>query len=281
MQEDLDQFYTKESIARECISELEREVGQLDSWDSVIEPSAGSGNFLRLLPPHTIGLDLDPRSPGIQHADYLTWAPPAGLGLCLVVGNPPFGKNSTLAVEFFNRSAHFADTIAFILPRTFRKSSIIDRLNVSFRLVYERVLPIDSFHTPEGDDRSVTTCFQVWRRRDESRPPSRRGPATHPDWDWLRTPMGATHAIRRVGGSAGKLIPLHLASPASHFFIRSNIDDLDARWQVVWDSCWREEIELNAKWDVVGNPSLTREEIVFYYSDVMGRKACNPTPTVV
>lgn len=281
MKEDLDQFYTNESTARECISELHREVGGFDGWDSIVEPSAGSGSFLKLLPSHSIGLDLDPRGPGITQADYLTWEPPAGLGRCLVVGNPPFGKNSTLAVEFFNRSANFADMIAFVLPRTFRKASVIDRLNSSFHLVYERVLPIDSFHTPEGEERSVTTCFQIWRRRDEIRQSIRRGPATHPDWDWLKTSTDATHAIRRVGGSAGKLIPLHLASPASHFFIKANVDDLDARWQAVWDGCWREETELNAKWDVAGNPSLTKEEIVFYYSEVTGRNACNTQPTVV
>lgn len=272
MQQNLDQFYTNESIARQCIEELEHEVGSLNGWTSIIEPSAGSGSFLKLLPAGAIGVDLDPRDPGIIRADYLTWNPPASPGRCLVIGNPPFGKNSSIAIEFFNRSATYADTIAFILPRTFRKASVIDRLNASFHLTYERVLPIDSFHTPDGEDRSVTTCFQIWQRREAIRGPIARGPTKHADWDWLKTSTGATHAIRRVGGSAGKLIPLHLASPASHFFIKSNIDDLDARWQVVWDSCWREEIELNAKWDVAGNPSLTKDEIVFYY-DLIGRSA--------
>lgn len=271
MKKDLDQFYTNESIARECIESLEQMLGDLSSWSSIVEPSAGSGSFLKLLPDHAIGLDLDPRDPKISQADYLTWTPQGNLGRCLVVGNPPFGKNSTLAIKFFNRSAIFADTIAFILPRTFRKSSVINRLSMQFHLVHDRVLPIDSFHTPNGADRSVPTCFQIWQRREIDRGTIIRGPENHVDWAWMKTSTGATHAIRRVGGLAGKLIPLHHASPASHLFIKSNVEDLDARWQLVWDKCWREEIELNAKWDVAGNPSLTKEEIVFYYDSIKNR----------
>ena len=266
MQKDLDQFYTNDLIARECILALEKEAGPLSTWDTIIEPSAGSGKFLKLLPSHAIGLDLDPRDESISKADYLLWEPPAELGSCLVVGNPPFGKNSALAIEFFNRSSNFADTIAFILPRTFRKSSVINRLNLKFHLVYERVLPIDSFHTPDGDPRSVPTCFQIWRRREADRCVITRRLATHHDWSWMKTSADATHAIRRVGAFAGKLIPVNIASPASHFFIKANISDLDERWQVVWNKCWLEEQELNAKWDVAGNPSLTKEEIVFYYT---------------
>ena len=34
----------------------------------------------------------------------------------LVVGNPPFGKISSIAIKFFNKSAEYADCIAFIIP---------------------------------------------------------------------------------------------------------------------------------------------------------------------
>ena len=39
----------------------------------------------------------------------------------LVIGNPPFGKISSLAVKFFNKSAEYADVIAFIVPRTLKE----------------------------------------------------------------------------------------------------------------------------------------------------------------
>jgi hypothetical protein len=264
----LDQFYTNSTVAAECIRELEGLMGPIDGWPSILEPSAGSGSFLTILPEHAIGVDLDPRHPWILKVDYLEWDVPTLPSPCLVIGNPPFGKNSSLAIEFFNKSAAFADTIAFILPRTFRKGSVIDRLDRNFHLVHERILPIDSFHTPDGVARSVTTCFQVWKRGDAIRKPLSRGPSTHPDWDWLKTSIGATHAIRRVGASAGKMIPLTSAAPASHFFIKSNVDDLDVRWDKLWNECWREEKALNAKWDVAGNPSLTKDEIVHYYSSL-------------
>lgn len=278
MKKRLDQFYTNHLTAYECVLDLEREVGRFDAWSSFVEPSAGSGNFLKLLPANAIGVDIDPRCSGVIKEDYMTWTPPEKLDRCLVIGNPPFGKNSSLAVNFFNKSATFADTIAFILPRTFRKSSIVNRLDAKFHLVYERVLPIDSFHTPEGDARAVSTCFQIWRRSNEIRKAESRKSRTHSDWDWVSAADDATHAIRRVGAAAGKLVSHQHASPASHFFIRSKVDDLDARWEFVWTDYWLVESNFNPKWDVAGNPSLTKEEIVFYYELALkNRSLIQPT----
>jgi predicted RNA methylase len=269
MHQKLDQFYTNPSVARECLEDIVQEIGPLADWSLIVEPSAGSGSFLNLLPRGTIAIDLDPSASEIIRADYLTWEPLTPPRDCLVVGNPPFGKNSSLAIEFFNRSARFADTIAFILPRTFRKASVINRLHKGFHLVHERILPLDSFHTPQGTPRAVPTCFQIWRRAEHPREPRTKGPCTHPDWSWLESPIGATHAIRRVGVAAGKLIQNQIGiSPASHFFIEAHIPHLDAVWKDVWEVCWRQEGALNAKWDVAGNPSLTKEEIVFYYTQV-------------
>ena len=42
-----------------------------------------------------------------------------------------------------------ADTIAFILPRTFRKASVINRLSEKFNLILETMLPKNSFHLPD------------------------------------------------------------------------------------------------------------------------------------
>ena len=59
---------------------------------------------------------------------------------CLTIGNPPFGKNSSLAISFFNKAAEFSDIIAFILPQTFSKDSVKNRLNLSFFLIMEVIL---------------------------------------------------------------------------------------------------------------------------------------------
>ena len=70
----LDQFYTKKQTAQKTIL-LTDQVFNLDSFDLIVEPSAGCGSFLDLLPADkTIGIDLDPADPLdfriIKH-DYL------------------------------------------------------------------------------------------------------------------------------------------------------------------------------------------------------------------
>ena len=63
----------------------------------------------------------------------------------LTLGNPPFGKNASLAQKFFNRSAIYSDAIAFLIPRTFRKASMINRLNRNFHCIFDETVPENQF----------------------------------------------------------------------------------------------------------------------------------------
>jgi hypothetical protein len=262
---DYDQFYTNSDIAKLCLEQLRSVIGDLQAYKNIIEPSAGSGAFLDLLPPHALGIDIDPKHDRVVKGDFLKWQPTAQD--FIVIGNPPFGKNSSLAVSFFNKSAEFAEVIAFIVPRTFRKSSLTNRLNSSFHLQYEKILPIDSFHFPDNTKRSVPTCFQVWKKLPVKRTLFKSDPSTHPDWDWCDKEH-ATHAIRRVGAYAGKLIDIEKAAEASHFFVSANNDVMEKQWDRAWKKFWIEENENdpNPKWDVAGNPSLTKQELVKFYT---------------
>ena len=131
---ELDKFYTKDVVARQCIRFFESSTG-IDfatSESDIIEPSAGAGAFLDHLPTTALAYDLAPEDPRVQCQDFLDLNrdTPA-----IVIGNPPFGKASRLAVKFFNHAARFASHIAFIVPRTFEKASIQNRLDRSFRLI--------------------------------------------------------------------------------------------------------------------------------------------------
>ena len=129
---DLDQYYTKQSVAAKCVLNLD-----LNSYDIILEPSAGDGSFFNLLPlDKRVGLDLDPKLADIEKKDFFDYEPISNKKY-LVIGNPPFGKNSSLAKKFFNHSAKFADTIAFIVPRTFRKTATQNQLNLNFHLVFQ------------------------------------------------------------------------------------------------------------------------------------------------
>src|SRR4030067_1504602 len=63
----------------------------------------------------------------------------------VVVGNPPFGKNCSLAIAFINRCAYFSHTICMILPATFNKMSIQKQINLNFHLAFTKDLEEDSF----------------------------------------------------------------------------------------------------------------------------------------
>ena len=138
-----DQYYTKENIAQMCIDSLPF---HLDWFDYIIEPSAGRGDFYRLLPTaNLVGIDIDPKISSIIKSDFFDLDFKTK-GSVLTIGNPPFGKNASLAYTFFQHAAQYSDCIAFILPRTFRKPSMINRLNRRFHLVYDELLPLNSFY---------------------------------------------------------------------------------------------------------------------------------------
>lgn len=56
----LDKFYTIPEIAIKCI-DIVNEYSKIDTYDLVVEPSAGSGNFLLYIPTkNKIGIDIHP-----------------------------------------------------------------------------------------------------------------------------------------------------------------------------------------------------------------------------
>lgn len=250
-----DQYYTRSSTVLLCLEHLQA-LHSLSDFQPV-EPSAGTGEFLQALS-GALAIDIDPRAPGIQRADFLTWQPPPCSAPLMFVGNPPFGKNSASAVKFFNRAAILGSAVtAFIVPRTFRKASLQRRLDTHYHLQSELILPLDSFYTADGP-RSVPCVFQVWERREATRPVPPPPPAA--PWEWCGREEAET-AIRRVGAAAGKIIENPRGtSPSSHLYARGLPSDFRMRMEELYDRRWRTPGP-DAKWDVAGNPSLTRGEI--------------------
>ena len=74
--------------------------------------------------------------------DFFDYTPTAlGEGKIMVVGNPPSDKVSSVAMKFFNHSAEWSDVIAYIIPRTFRRPSVQNKLDTRFHLVYDDDTP--------------------------------------------------------------------------------------------------------------------------------------------
>jgi hypothetical protein len=229
----LDKFYTIPAISEKCLATI-ASIYPWKTWDLVVEPSAGNGSFFSKIPTlKKVGLDIAPEHPDIVKRDFFEYRPRAGLTNVLVVGNPPFGRVSSLAVKFFNHSAEWCSVIAFIIPKTFRRVSLQNRLHSKFHLIHDDDIPSEpcSFSPPM----QVKCCFQIWEKREEDRVIVKLS-TTHADWDFLpfgpldtkgqpTPPTGADFAILAYGGNCGRLIQTGLDTlrPKSWHWIKAKI----------------------------------------------------------
>jgi len=164
-----DQFFTLPEVARHCWDVfLEKNVADVEEY-TFIEPSAGSGSFLGVLPVGYIALDIEPRHPDIVKQDYLQWTPPSDGRKYIVFGNPPFGLRGHLALQFINHSEPFADFVCFIVPQLFEsdgKGSPRKRVS-GFNLIHSEKLDT-VFQTPEDTNVDVNVVFQIWSKHIEN-----------------------------------------------------------------------------------------------------------------
>ena len=213
-----DKFYTKPEIAQLCLDSIP---GGLDQYATSIEPSAGGGSFSSLVP-GCLALDLRPEAEGIIEQDWLTYqrernADP--LNKVLVFGNPPFGQQNSLAVKFINHAALFADTVAFILPLSFKKPSVQNRLHANLHLVFEMDLPKKAFEL-EGEDYAVPCVFQVWQY-DATRKRNKHVTVAPLGFSFVTRESSPDLSVQRVGGRAGHASSeWHEKSLQSHYFVK-------------------------------------------------------------
>jgi hypothetical protein len=221
----LDKFYTNVDISKKYINKFS-EFYDLDSFDFVIEPSAGSGSFLFNIPnKNKIGIDIEPDHDLIKKQDFFTYSPPKDMKNILTIGNPPFGKIGSLAIKFFNHAAQFSNIIAFIVPRSFRKTAIQNRLDVNFHLIYDDTIPTKPCcFNPEMN---AKCCFQIWGKKNTKRDITKTS-LIHKDWDFInyKEIENADFAIRAYGGRCGDINhnDLKKLNHKGWHFIKSNID---------------------------------------------------------
>ena len=164
-----DEYFTKPEIAQKLFDKFCKIVGKKEDLNKFIfiEPSVGNGAFFKLLPQNKIGIDIKPTEFNTIQSDFLTYNLPKSPNQpFIVIGNPPFGHRGVLALEFIKHAAN-ADFVAFILPMFFQslgKGSIRYRVPANLHLLYEEVLPKNSFYTPSGKDADVHCCFQIYSK---------------------------------------------------------------------------------------------------------------------
>ena len=143
----LDKFYTKPEIANYCVVLFKKHFN-LSENDLIIEPSAGNGSFLKSLNKINCKkcyLDIAPENTQILQQDFLKYHVSKTSNKIHVIGNPPFGKQASTAIKFIKHAAIFADSINFILPKSFKKESLQNKIPLNFHLAHQYDLPPNSF----------------------------------------------------------------------------------------------------------------------------------------
>lgn len=156
-----DKFYTKKDVAKQCCDFLKKYIDF--NKEKFIEPSAGNGAFLDFLPNFS-AFDLFPENEQIKEQDFLTLDITSYQNY-ISIGNPPFGKKSKLAIDFFNKCSTFSKVIAFIVPVSFMKWNVQKELSNNFKLIDYFYLESNSF-LDRDKDFSVRTVFQIWVKKD-------------------------------------------------------------------------------------------------------------------
>ena len=229
-----DQYYTTDTTAKYCIDKLLLKIPELVIGTGIqeyiwLEPSAGAGSFVCHIPDvvpneNRIALDIEPAAAGIHKQDYLSWdVPITNIGKkYLVFGNPPFGRQSSLAKSFITKSCKFAAVIAFILPKSFVKPSMNSVFSSEFHCISSEDLASNSFLLNGTAPYNVPCVFQIWQKQEI---PRIALPEIQPlGYKYVKPTEPYDIVFRRIGVYAGKAYnPLLTSgttySKQSHYFI--------------------------------------------------------------
>lgn len=168
-----EQYYTPKPLALELVAQIEKVLGSL-AGKTVLEPAGGTGSFIDAVQAigvaKVISFDIEPLHELVTFGDFL--GQEIKESNLITISNPPFGRNNSLSIPFFNHAAKVSDAICFIVPRSWRKWSVTNRLDLGFALALDLDIDIDyvdAAGTPLSDKNHLATCFQIWKKVDAPR----------------------------------------------------------------------------------------------------------------
>jgi predicted RNA methylase len=168
-----EQYYTPKPLARELVAEIEKTLGPL-AGTTVLEPAGGTGAFIEAVQSvgvsKVISFDIEPLHDLVSVGDFLEQE--IKEENLITISNPPFGRNNSLSIPFFNHAANLSEAICFIVPRSWRKWSVTNRLDLNFELVLDIDIDIDyvdSEQSPLSSKNHLATCFQIWKKTSKPR----------------------------------------------------------------------------------------------------------------
>ena len=219
----IDKYYTKDNVVELCLNLVTKYI-LINSDDLIIEPSAGNGSFMvgiKSLTNYFKFYDLEPENDEIIKQDYLLYDYSdikESFNKIHIIGNPPFGRQSSFAIKFIKKSCEFCDSLSFILPKSFKKDSLKKTFPLHFHLIFEIDLPDKSFLV-DGVEHDVPCVFQIWEKKTIHRAVTEKLEPVH--FCFVDKTENPDISFRRVGVNAGVIdTDIDEKSVQSHYFIK-------------------------------------------------------------
>jgi hypothetical protein len=265
----IDKFYTKPAIVELCMENIKKYI-DVDANDLIIEPSAGNGSFIAEIKKtvnNSIFYDIEPENDEIIEQDYLLVKSDDFKDYkdynIHVVGNPPFGRQSSLAIKFIKKSCEFCNTISFILPKSFKKDSLKEKFPLNFHLIFEIDLPEKSFMVNDKEH-TVPCVFQIWKKMDSNRNSIEKLKPIN--FMFVKKDENPDISFRRVGINAGAIDTsenINEKSVQSHYFIKfTNNKSIKNNLEQLSDIIYNVD-------NTVGPKSISKQELIYKFNPLL------------
>jgi len=279
----IDKYYTKPEVVDLCIETIKIEITKnnitiekdKEKKHIIIEPSAGNGAFIdaiKTLCDNYRFYDKEPENDNIVKQDYLELDDKefTDYEKIHIIGNPPFGRQSSLAIKFIKHSCKFCNTISFILPKSFKKDSLKKHFPQHFHLIEEKDLPTNSFLVNDIEY-DVPCVFQIWEKQTEKREVSAKLVPNGYSFKTMKEDENLICDIsfRRVGINAGDIsvyTEKSKKSKQSHYFIKfDNIYDVDDKEEFIKKF---KNINFSSSENTVGPKSISKQELIREFNKI-------------
>jgi hypothetical protein len=269
----LDKFYTKKEIVELCFDYIKDNI-EIDVDDLIIEPSAGNGSFIKNISKicnNNLFYDIEPDDKKIIKQDFLTLTNKSILSKLKkkkykihIIGNPPFGRQSSIAIKFIQYSMIYikCNTLSFILPKSFKKDSIKDKIPLDYHCIFEKDLPVNSFMTSDNKNYNVPCIFQIWIKKDIDRTKLKKLQPNQ--FKFVKKTDNHDFSVRRVGGTAGFIdIKTSDKNIQSHYFIKLNTENTNYINKILTII---KKIKFTSAENTVGPKSISKNELIKEYN---------------
>lgn len=279
----LDKYYTKNHIVDFCTKKIKDTLNIDYEKDLIIEPSVGNGSFINninKLCRNKIFIEIDDSHRGclynkyelkknelifLDFLDYDYYNVLNKFNNIHVIGNPPFGTKSSKAIKFIKHSCKFCTSFSFILPKSFKKDSLIEKIPKNFHNLLTIDLSLNSFFY-NNNNYNVPCIFTIYVKKNIQRENIIKNIPNN--YFFVKKYKSHDISIRRVGCKTG-LVDISLnsknKSEQSHYFIKFlKSDHINDELLKKLNNISNLECIKNT----VGQKSLSKNEVIKFINDV-------------